>query len=98
MRAFVPASVSSHNTRSKFDRVCVPSPHFGPGPLSLPPKSLARAMIKIFKCSLIATAVLALCQQFVLLSVPLIVQQLLGWLIDEDDDRRYVGVIWAIAL
>lgn len=55
-------------------------------------------MIKIFKCSLITTGVLALCQQVVLLSVPLIVQQLLGWLIDEDDDRTQVGVIWAVAL
>eukprot|EP00752_Nemacystus_decipiens_P009274 g8285.t1 len=61
-------------------------------------RSLARAMIKIFRTSLISTAVLALCQQVVLLSVPLIVQQLLSWLIDEDDDRTYVGVIWAVAL
>eukprot|EP00903_Cladosiphon_okamuranus_P012646 g11831.t1 len=61
-------------------------------------RSLARAMVKVFKCSLIVTAVLALCQQVVLLSVPLVVQQLLGWLIDENDDRTYVGVIWAVAL
>lgn len=61
-------------------------------------KSLAKALVKIFKCSLISTAVLALCQQFVLLAVPLVVQQLLGWLIDEDDDRTYVGVLWAVAL
>lgn len=55
-------------------------------------------MAKVFKFSLIATAILALTQQVVLLSVPLIVQQLLGWLIDEDDDRTVVGVSYAVAL
>ncbi|CAN0396873.1 unnamed protein product [Ectocarpus sp. 12 AP-2014] len=37
-------------------------------------------------------------QQMVLLAVPLIVQQLLQWLIDEDSSDTYIGVVWAIVL
>ena len=38
-----------------------------------------------------------MCQQLVLLGVPIIVQQLLRWLI-ADDGETYVGVTWAIVL
>lgn len=55
-------------------------------------------MTKVFKASLIATAFLAMAQQMVLLAVPLIVQQLLQWLIDEDRSDTYIGVVWAITL
>ncbi|CAM9961201.1 unnamed protein product, partial [Ectocarpus sp. 12 AP-2014] len=61
-------------------------------------RSLAKAMTKVFKGSLIATGFLAMAQQMVLLAVPLIVQQLLQWLIDEDSSETYIGVVWAIVL
>ncbi|CAM9948860.1 unnamed protein product, partial [Ectocarpus sp. 4 AP-2014] len=56
------------------------------------------AMTKVFKASLIATGFLAMAQQMVLLAVPLIVQQLLQWLIDEDSSDTYIGVVWAVIL
>lgn len=36
-------------------------------------------------------------QQLVMLSIPLIVQQLLQWLIS-DDGETFVGILWAFAL
>eukprot|EP00904_Undaria_pinnatifida_P007302 jgi/Undpi1/3701/HiC_scaffold_16.g07071.m1 len=55
------------------------------------------ALVKVFRKVLIVSAVLAMCQQLVLLGVPIIVQQLLRWLI-ADDGETYVGVTWAIVL
>lgn len=46
---------------------------------------------------MIVSGFLAVVQQLVLLGVPLIVQQLLRWLIS-DSGETYVGVIWAFAL
>ena len=53
--------------------------------------------MKVNRKVLIVTGILALGQQLVLLSIPLIVQQLLWWLIS-DDGETYAGILWAFAL
>lgn len=97
-------------TQGKQQNTTPHPPRVAPGhPRSSPPTpipripsicthSLAKALVKVFRGSLIATALLALAQQVVLLGVPLIVQQLLKWLIDVDNEETYIGVIWAVAL
>lgn len=53
--------------------------------------------MKVFRKPLIVSGMLSFGQQVVLLAIPLVVQRLLQWLI-EDEEPTYVGVIWAITL
>ena len=66
-------------------------------PFSPQPKSLVKALVKVNRKVLIVSGILAMGQQLVMLSIPLIVQQLLQWLIS-DDGETYVGILWAFAL
>lgn len=53
--------------------------------------------MKVFRKVLIVSGILAFVQQSVLLSVPLIVQQLLQWLLSSNADLG-VGIGWAFVL
>lgn len=53
--------------------------------------------MKVFRKVLIVSGIIAFVQQIIFLSVPLIIQQMLRWLVSRDADLG-VGIGWAFAL